>query len=188
MPTKRVRVHYRRFYRTSEPLVSSNLSTAVASALQHRVDGAALDEAAKLRTCEDLELGSILLNGRKVTKSGYVFGELVRFRADTHIPLLMQNAANVAELEIRELVKPNDAELLRGMSFFLIQGDHVLIIEQDLTTSVLERYLTWLLCERTPVAAKNGRVQLLREVLLDDSAHMLKEVSSINLRPPRKHE
>jgi hypothetical protein len=184
MPTKRVRVHYRRFHRSSEPLIAGTLSTSVAEALQHQVDGVALDAAAKLRTCLDLDHGSILLNGRKATKSGDVYGELVRFREDTHIPLLMQNAANVAELEVRELVKPNDAEVLRGMSFFLIRGDHVLIVEQDLTTGVLERYLSWLLCERTQVAAKNGRVQLLREVLLDDSAHILKDVNSINLRPP----
>ncbi|MBZ6079187.1 hypothetical protein [Microvirga puerhi] len=184
MPTKRVRVHYRRFHRSSEPLIAETLSLSVAQALQHKVDGVPLDTAAKLRTYPDPDYGSILLNGRKATRTGDVYGELVRFREDTHIPLLMQNASNVAELEVRELVKPNDAEVLRGMSFFLIRGDHVLIVEQDLTTSVLERYLYWLLCERTQIATRNGKVQLLREVLLDDSAHILKDVNSINLRPP----
>jgi hypothetical protein len=57
MPHKRVRVHYRRFYRTSEPAVAGPLAAAVAQALQVRKDGVALNDAVrsgptKIRTAE----------------------------------------------------------------------------------------------------------------------------------------
>jgi len=70
------------------------------------------------------------------------------------------------------------------MSFFLLRGDHVLVVEQDLTTSMLERYLRWLLCTRTKTALRDARVQLVPKIFLDGEQHVLKEVRSIKLTPP----
>ena len=181
--TKRVRVHYRRFYRGAEPAIDRSLSDCLSRSLKHSVDGICIDDEVKLRTFIDKDQGSILLNGRFVSKSGDVYGELVHFHPDTNIPLLMQNSESSAELEIRELDKPNNAEVLRGINYFMIRGDHVLSIEQSLTNVSCERYFKWLLCEQTAIAVRNQRIQLIPQALLDDSAELLKEVGSIKLHP-----
>jgi hypothetical protein len=183
MPSKRVRIHYRRFFRGGEPIISETLSAAVAKALSHKVDGAELDTDVRLRTCEDVDYGSVILNGRFRAANGDVYGELVRFDPDTNIPLLVQNSSSTAELEIREAVKPNDAEVLQGMTFFMIRKDHVLVVEQGLTNPIFERYLRWLLCERTPVAQRNARVPLIPKLFLDEEVQSLRDVKMVRLRP-----
>jgi len=183
MPSKRVRIHYRRFFRGGEPVVSETLAEAVAKALAHKVDGQELHGDVRLRTYEDIDHGSVVLNGRFLPANGDVYGELVRFDPNTNIPLLVQNSASTAELEIREAVKPNDAEVLQGMTFFMIRKDHVLVVEQGLTNPIFERYLRWLLCERTPVAQRNARVPLIPKLFLDENVEGLKDVKLIRLRP-----
>lgn len=183
MPSKRVRIHYRRFFRGVDPVVTEPLSTAVANALSHRVDGVELDTDVRMRTCQDVDYGSVILNGRFRAANGDVFGELVRFDPETNIPLLVQNSTSTAELEIREAVKPNDAEVLQGMTFFLIRKDHVLVVEQGLTNPVFERYLRWLLCERTPVATRYARIPLIPKLFLDEEIDGLRDVKMVRLRP-----
>lgn len=183
MQSKRVRIHYRRFFRGGEPVVSEPLSEAVAKALAHKVDGQDLYGDVRLRTYEDVDHGSVVLNGRFLPANGDVYGELVRFDPNTNIPLLVQNSASTAELEIREAVKPNDAEVLQGMTFFMIRKDHVLVVDQGLTNPIFERYLRWLLCERTPVAQRNARVPLIPKLFLDEEVEGLRDVKLIRLRP-----
>ena len=185
MPVKRVRVHYRRFYRTSEPAVEGPLAGGIAAALRSQKDGVALDSAVRLRKYEDQDAGSVILNGRFVTQSGDVYGELVRYDPDTNITLLVHGSSDVAEFEVRLADKPNDAEVLRGMSFFLLRGDHVLIIEQDMTNPIFERYLRWLLCHQTRVARKDTRIQLIPRALIGQGGEMLRNVRSIQFRPPK---
>lgn len=183
MPSKRVRIHYRRFFRGGDPAISDPLSVAVASALSHKVEGTELDADVRLRTCQDVDYGSVILNGRFRAANGDVYGELVRFDPETNIPLLVQNSASAAELEIREAVKPNDAEVLQGMTFFMIRKDHVLVVEQGLTNPIFERYLRWLLCEQTPVAHRNTRMPLIPKLFLDEEVDGLRDVKMVRLRP-----
>lgn len=183
MPTKRARVHYRRYHRTTEPAVDQALSTAVAAALGNHVGTVAIDEDVGLRTYRDPEYGSVILNGRFRAASGDVYGELVQFDPEANIPLLMQNSTSKGELEIRELVKPNDAEVLRGMNFFLLREDHVLVIEQGVTNTVLERYLRWFLAELGQVAKRNTRIPLIPKLFLGDRVEAVPDVKMIRLKP-----
>lgn len=183
MARKRVRIHYRRFLRGTEPLISDHLAAALSKALRFQIDGVALNDDVALRTYEDEDYGSILLNGRFVTKANDVYGEVVRFHPDTNIPLLMKDGSSRAELEVRELEKPNNAEILKGMMFFLIRQDHVLVIEQDLSNSIFERFLRWILCEQCKVAERSGKVTLVPKLLLNDEDGHIKDVSSIELKP-----
>jgi hypothetical protein len=185
MPVKRVRVHYRRFYRTSDPAVDGPLGASVAAALRCQIEGVTLDSAVRLRKYEDQDCGSVILNGRLVSRSDDVYGELVRYDPDTNITLLVHGSADVAEFEVRQADKPNDAEVLRGMSFFLLRGDHVLVIEQDMTNPIFERYLRWLLCHQTGVAKKDTRIQLIPRALIGQGGEMLRNVRSIDFKPPR---
>lgn len=187
MPTKRVRVHYRRYHRGSEPALVEPLSTVVGAALDQKVDGVRLDDDVGLRTYVDPDYGSIILNGRFRGANGDVYGELVRFDPETNIPLLMQNSGSRAELEVRELVKPNDAEVLRGMTFFLIREDHVLVVEQDLGNTAMERYLRWLACERTTLVRGNARIALIPRLFLGDELDVVPDVRMIRLKPGPTH-
>jgi hypothetical protein len=159
------------------------LSIAVGSALDVEVDGVRLNDDVALRTYVDPDYGSIILNGRFQAANGDVYGELVRFDPETNIPLLMQNSSSKAELEVRELVKPNDAEVLRGMTFFLIREDHVLVIEQDLGNTAMERSLRWLLCERTTSIRSNARIALIPKLFLGDELDAVPDIRMIRLKP-----
>jgi hypothetical protein len=185
MPSKQVRVHYRHYHRGSAPCVDAALSTAVSAALDHTINGVELDADVRLRTYVDPDYGSVILNGRFRAKNGDVYGELVRFDPETNIPLLMQNSAARDELEVRELVKPNDAEILRGMSFFLLSGDHAIVIEQDLSNSVMERYVRWLLDTQTGLSQNSARVQLIPKLFLTDQLDQMPNVRMIRLKPGR---
>src|SRR3954453_13264080 len=97
MPSKRVRVHYRRLYRTSEPAISAPLAPAVARALQFRPEGGAIALTAdvRLRSHHDGDYGTVIPNGPFTPPSGHVFGELVRYDPDANILLLVQNSSTV---------------------------------------------------------------------------------------------
>ena len=187
MPSKRVRVHYRHYHRSSAPPFSGTLAQAVSAALDHQVEGVSLDDDVQLRTYVDPDYGSVILNGRFRPANGDFYGELVRFDPDTNIPLLMQNSTTRHELEVRELVKPNDAEVLRGMSFFLLSGDHVIVIEQDLSNPVMERYLRWLVNARTGRSPNNQRIQLIPKIFLGDDLDLMPDVKMIRLKPAPAH-
>lgn len=183
MPRKTTRIHYRRLLRGSEPAIAASLAASVGASFKHQIEGVAVSDDVRLRTYADPDHGTIILNGRLPTSSGDIFGELVRFDPTANISLLYQNGQTAAELEVRDMVKPNDAEVLKGMSFFLIRGDHVLVIEQDLTSAMLERYMRWLLCEQCPIAQRNVQLKLIPKLFLDDQVDKLKDVSLVRLKP-----
>lgn len=80
-------------------------------------------------------------------------------------------------------MKPNNAEVLRGMTFFLIRQDHVLVIEQDLGNTAMERYLRWLACEQTTLARGNARIALIPKLFLGDELGAVPDVRMIRLKP-----
>ena len=183
MPREKVKIHYRRYSRSTEPPFKVPLSEAIAGALNTKIDGREITSDFALRKYEENDGTSCLLNGRLVTRENTVFGELVRYDPDSNITLIMQGKTGVSELEIREISKPNDADFLRGMSFFMLKGDHVLVIEQDLGTPLMERYFRWLLCQQSKVSPRDARVQLIPRIFLDPSSDLMKSISSIKLRP-----
>jgi hypothetical protein len=184
MAARPVKVNYRRYYRLSDPPFEDSLAGVTKTALYALIEGVSLTSDVRLRAYRDGDGSTILLNGHLVTKTGAIFGELVRYNPDTNIPLLMQGAEPQAELEIREANKPNNAEFLRGMAFFMLRDDHVLIVEQDLGASALERYLRWVIFTQARVSVKDSRIQLVPQVFLAGDGAELKSVNLISLKPP----
>ncbi len=66
MPTKKVPIHYRRYLRGTDPAIAQPLAVAVTSALDFTIGGVPLDEDPRLRTCEDEDYGSIILEIREL--------------------------------------------------------------------------------------------------------------------------
>ena len=88
------------------------------------------------------------------------------------------------ELEIREAARPQGADVVRGMSFFMLRGDHLLMIDQDLSFGFVERYLRWLIFTKARVLTSDARGQLIPQGFFDGKNDQLKQVSSIKLQPP----
>lgn len=182
MNRKMVTVHYRRFYRNRQTPFEEPLSTVVGIALSHENDeGAFLTKVARRVFREQEEGRVLLLNGIFIAKSGAIYGELLGYDPDANIPLLMHGAEDASELDIRQAAKPNDAEFLRGVVFFLLSGDHLVMIDQDIAAPSLEKYVRWLLATATQTT-RDDRVQFVPSVLLSETAE-LKKVKQIRLEP-----
>lgn len=184
MPRKKVRIGYRRLLRGAEPIITDSLSASIQAALRFEIEGVRVNDAQKLRSYQDPDYGTLLLNGRLPAANGDVYGEFVRFDPQANIPLLMQNAGSAGELEIREMGKPNDAEFLNGMSFFLIRGDHVFVIDQDFSNPMMERYIRWLLNTLCPVAERDARLPLVPKLALRDRPERMPNVETFEVKPP----
>lgn len=181
MPKKRVRINYRRYYRTSEPAILVSLAAALTDYLKSISGDIVINDSVALRTFHDEVYGSVILNGRMMSQNGDFFGELVRYDPDANIPLLMQSSDRLDELEIREANKPNDSELLRGMAFFYVTKDHFFIIEQNVSNSCVESYLQWIICHRTKNGNQKKRIQLIPKIINADDK--LRDVTEIKFRP-----
>lgn len=184
LPTIKVQVHYRRLYRPSSCSIPSPLADGITKALRSTIDGVEIYSNPRLRTFTDSDGSTLILNGRLITTNGLVFGELIRLSANADIPLLMSTATADGELEIKSATKPNDAEFVSGMCFFLISGDSVLLVERDLGFPALESYSRWLLCTKTSIAGRDERVRLIPSTLLDPQHHPIKSVRSVKVSPP----
>lgn len=182
MTRKQVTIHYRRFYRNKQTPFTDQLSETVALALQHENESGKFVGKVARRIYREQDDGRVLLlNGVLPTPKQVVFGELLSYDPDANIPLLMHGAEDAAELEVRQGTKPNDAEFLRGVMFFMLRGDHLFMIDQDLGTPALERYIRWILATAT-ATTKDDRIQFIPSLLLGESTE-LKRVKSIRLEP-----
>lgn len=160
------------------------MSENATQALRSDVQGEPLLGNVALRRYEDVDGASIVLNGNLLASNGDVFGELLRYNPDTNIPLVFQSEGRIAELTLGEAERPNGADYLKGMLFFMLRGDHAFIIERELSIGALERYLRWLIFTLTKVGDRDARVRLVPRALLDDEAALLKAVSRIVVSPP----
>ena len=183
MPPKKVKVHYRKLYRHAQTPFSDSLSALIHQSLNTNFEGVPLSHAVSARAFTDQDGNIIVLNGLFSPQPAVVFAELVRYDPGTNIPLLVQNQESASELEIRTIGKPNDAEILRGLNFFMIRDDHVLAIECDLAIGAIERYLRWLAATQAKVV-KDSRLILAPKILLEDERAALKRVRTISLDPP----
>jgi len=66
----------------------------------------------------------------------------------------------------------------------MLRGDHILMIDQDLSFGYVERYLRWLIFTQSRVLANDARIQLIPQVFFDGQNGQLKQVESIKLQPP----
>lgn len=183
MPPKKVKVHYRKLYRHAQTPFTDTLSSIVHQSVNTVCDGLPISKVVSARAFTDQDGNILVLNGLFSPQTSIVFAELVRYDPGTNIPLLVQNQESASELEIRTIGKPNDAEILRGLNFFMVRDDHVLAIECDLAIGAIERYLRWLVGTQAKVV-KDSRLILAPKILLEDEKAALKRVRTISLEPP----
>ena len=98
MPRKRVTIHLRRFYRTTDSQVTSPLGEVVAEALRATVDGLALTSNVGARRYEEPNGASVILNGLLLAPNGDVFGEMLRYDPESNITLVIQSSGPMPEL------------------------------------------------------------------------------------------
>lgn len=183
MARRQVTIHYRRLYRHGQIQFAEPLSAVIGKALMHKDDrGLFVEKVVRRGWRAQIDGRVFVLNGVFPAQSGTIFGELLSYDPNAQIPLLMHGAEDASELEIQHAPKPNNADLLRGALFFLITGDHLIFIDQDLTPAALEGYVRWMLATETPTI-KDERIQFVPSILLDNDAEPLKKVKVIKLEP-----
>jgi hypothetical protein len=185
-PKKSVRVQYRRVD-TSKGLGGNSevLSELMRRSLGHSVDGRTVAEDVLLRIREDEFEGTTVFNGQRVTEHGTVFGELVHYEPGANIPLIRRaqgdlSNAPVAELDLRQDKVTDDHELVRGALYFKCRENHICIIEHGLSAERLQRFLNWLLVEKTGVVSPEYRLFLLPSL---EAKGGLDDVEKIIVRP-----
>ena len=88
------------------------------------------------------------------------FGDLTVYTRG-FLQTLLKNEPNVAMLAVEQQPPPSNREYIHSMMYWLIVGNHVLLIQsRSLTSKHLEQYLTWLLKTKTQEVSDNGHVIL----------------------------
>ena len=88
------------------------------------------------------------------------FGDLTVYTSG-FLQTLLKNEPDVPMLSVEQHAPPNNREYIHSMMYWLIVGNHVLLIQsRSLTSKHLEQYLTWLLKDKTQEMAGNGHVIL----------------------------
>lgn len=115
------------------------------------------------------------------TKNNFYFGELVRFEPGAQLPLLGM-MPNGNSYNLVQGLAPDGHEAVKGTLYFMVFGNHLTVLQGDILTSRLERYLKWLLAETGLISAATGMV-LAAEIELSDGTARLAEVDEITFRP-----
>lgn len=184
-PGKRrpVTVQYRRLDVGQPVFGSATLQQALAACMQKPAEDGSVGENPVARQYPDAAFGTMLLNDFH-SEERYYFGELVRFQPGEQLPLLklVELESGAKAYNLTQAKAPDGHEPIKGILYFMVIGNHFLVAENDLTTARAERYLTWLLSERTTMMARGSHVILIPGT---DSASLarLGEVSEVVFRP-----
>ena len=178
---KKVTVQYRKLDDSPGAFGGETLQEAIALCLKQPNGTGVLGDNPAQRHYKDAAYGTLVLNYIDDTPM-YFFGELVRFDPGADLPLL-QLAAGVKAYNLTQAKPPDGHEPLRGVLYFMVIGNHVVLIEADVSSSRAERYLTWLLTEATTVVPKGAHVILLAELTSAGGAMQLSQVEEVVFKP-----
>jgi len=107
------------------------------------------------------------------------FGDLTVY-THGYMQALIRNDPDTAMLPIEQQPPPEGSEYVHSMMYWMAIGNHLLTIQsRSLTTAHLEKYLTWLLKDRTGQIANNGQVILATKFDSDDVGGDLEDVREI---------
>jgi hypothetical protein len=179
---KKVRVQYRKFEDLVGALQGASLQDAIGAALKATSPtGDAVGESVKARLYDaDPSYGTIVLNSVE-EKQSFIFGEIVRFEPGADLPLL-QLGENIKEYNLTQAKAPDGHEPIRGVSYFMALGNHVMLLEGDLSAGRAEGYLSWLLTKASG-AFDNVHVILAAELNAAAAAQQLSHVDQIIVKP-----
>ena len=74
---------------------------------------------------------------------------------------LIEDSPDAQSLDISEKRAPDGTEYLHAIAYWLVTGDHFLIVQHvSLQAKAMEEYLTWLLRDQTSTISSNHQVRL----------------------------
>ena len=158
---KSLTVHYRRMEDPVGALNRGTLETHVRNALQHIVKKEPLSKHWKHRAwiVPPDQSDTLLMNIFHDDGVSF-FGDLTLYTKG-FMQALLRNELNVAMLKVEQMPPPEGREYIHSMMYWMVLGNHVLTIQsRSLNTKHLERYLTWLLKEKTAQMGANGQILL----------------------------
>lgn len=158
---KALTVHYRRMEDPTRALNGDTLERSIRGAVAHTYDGGALSEHWNRRAwiVPPDDSDTLLMNIFHDDGISF-FGDLTVYTRG-FMQALLRDEPDVPMLSVEQQPPPDGHEYIHSMMYWMAIGNHLLAIQsRSLNTKHLERYLTWLLKERTPQMAEHGQVIL----------------------------
>lgn len=180
-PRKKVTVQYRKLEDFGGAFAGSKLQSVLVSCMSHAISGVTVGDNPACRKFKAEDYGTLILNTYDAQKA-YFFGEIVRFDPGAKLQLI-ETATHQKSYDLKQANAPAGHEPIKGILYFMIVEDHVMIIESDVSTARAEKYLSWLASELTKVLPSGTHVILLADLQLDGAAAQLSNVEKIVIKP-----
>ena len=177
---KPLTVHYRRMEDPVGAMNGTTLELAVRDAMGIPVNGTTISANWNERACffSADNTDTYLMNVYHDDGISF-FGDLTVYTRG-FLQSLLKHEPDVPMLSVEQQPPPNNREYIHSMMYWLIVGNHVLLIQsRSLTSKHLEQYLTWLLKDKTHVIANTGHVILNAKFDSDQVGGDLDDVKEI---------
>jgi hypothetical protein len=178
---KKVTVQYRKLDDIAQAFNGKTLQQVMSDCMKKPRDSGLVGDEPTARHYKDDGYGTLVLNLYD-DKSEFFFGELVRFEPGADLPLL-QMGTGVKAYNLTQAKAPQGHEPLRGTLYFMAVGNHVVLVESDVSSARAERYLSWLLSDATSTLAQGTHVILLAELTAGGGAMQLSKVEEVVFKP-----
>jgi hypothetical protein len=179
---KKVSIQYRKLGDPTNGFKGETLQKVLTRACETGTGNVGLGADPSKRQCTDnAEYGTLLLNYFD-PQDKFFFGEIVRFEPGADLPLVNMRAS-AKSYNLTQAKAPEGHEAIRGLYYFMAIGDHVLVLEGDLSSSRAEKYLTWLLKDKAKLVADSTQLFLDAEIQAQTADMQLKEIETVVLRP-----
>jgi hypothetical protein len=140
-----VNIQYRRFV-VENGSSENQLHKAIYDSLLEEIDGKKRFDVPKLRRTSIPDKGEVLLN-RFDSAKNWNFGEVALFNPGQGVPVLIDDE-DATVLNLREMSLESGRHLIKGVLYYLSCGPHLVYIQPpNVTVSLLQHYLHWLICE-----------------------------------------
>jgi hypothetical protein len=179
---KKVSVQYRKLDDVTGGFGACTLQSALSTCLNQKSEESTMADSVVSRQYEhDKAYGTIVLN-YVLEEKPFFFGEIVRYEPGADLPLL-QIGTHVKAYNLTQAKAPHGHEPIRGILYFMAIGNHVLILESDVSASRAELYLSWLLGQATSSIAKGTHVMLAAELSAQAGGAQLSQVEEVVFKP-----
>lgn len=185
-PRRAVKIHYRKLDQTMFSSAVNLQASLAACLMKANPKGVVLAKDPPSRHhIEAQEYGTLILN-EFTSHKDYFRGELVRFEPGANLPLV-DMAGGTSAYNLKQLKAPRGHAPLRGLLYFLVVGNDVMVLESDVSNKRLETYLSWLLSVANNTLAQPCHLMLLADHEIQDGdggdGGHLNEIEKIVLKP-----
>lgn len=179
---KKVNIQYRKFDDNTTPIKSHTFQSILSESLRYTGTGGTISDSVTSRLFDrDSAYGTLVLNYIE-NNNAFFFGEIVRFEPGADLPLL-KIGSNVKAYNLTQAKAPYGHEPIRGVLYFMAIGNHVMVLESDVSASRAETYLSWLLDDVTGCLTKGSHVILVAELSAQAGSVQLSEVEQVTVKP-----